>query len=173
MTKYWLGVVSKEHVMRGVAGNYVQVCHGKAAPLRRMQEGDWFIYYSPVNAFMSKEKLQAFTAIGRVSGNETYQVEMFEGFKPFRRDVTFVKEYTEVPLANLKSELTFTQGNYGMAFRRGHLEISRDDFEKIARAMGVETTQVLASGSVNQPATLFNRRPISAQGSSAQKKARA
>ncbi|WP_275249374.1 hypothetical protein [Vandammella animalimorsus] len=32
--KYWLGVVSREHVQRGVAGDFCQLCHGKAAPLR-------------------------------------------------------------------------------------------------------------------------------------------
>ena len=35
--KYWIGTVSKEHVLRGVAGDFCQVCHGKAAPLNRMQ----------------------------------------------------------------------------------------------------------------------------------------
>lgn len=43
----WLGVVSRAHVQRGVSGGFAQVCHGKAAPLRRMQTGDWLIYYSP------------------------------------------------------------------------------------------------------------------------------
>ncbi len=31
--KYWIGTVSQEHVLRGVAGGFCQVCHGKAAPL--------------------------------------------------------------------------------------------------------------------------------------------
>lgn len=29
MTKFWVGVVSKEHVQRGVTGGFCQVCHGK------------------------------------------------------------------------------------------------------------------------------------------------
>lgn len=44
--KYWIGTVSKEHVLRGVAGGFCQVCHGKAAPLNRMQRGDWLLYYT-------------------------------------------------------------------------------------------------------------------------------
>ena len=135
--KCWLGIVSREHVMRGVAGDYVQVCHGKAAPLRKMIAGDWFIYYSPVDIFKNKDKLQKFTAIGRVKNGEVYQVEMFENFKPFRCDVEFHKKAKEVAIATLKSHLSFTQGNYGMLFRRGHLEISIDDCRIIAKAMGI------------------------------------
>jgi hypothetical protein len=39
MTRYWIGVASKEHVQRGVLGGFAQVCHGKAGPLNRMEEG--------------------------------------------------------------------------------------------------------------------------------------
>ncbi|MFC2279584.1 MAG: EVE domain-containing protein, partial [Cardiobacterium hominis] len=42
--KFWLGTVSKEHVLRAVAGGFCQVCHGKAAPLNRMRRGDWLLY---------------------------------------------------------------------------------------------------------------------------------
>ena len=41
--KFWIGVMSKEHVMRGVAGGFAQVCHCKGGPLRRMHTGDWLI----------------------------------------------------------------------------------------------------------------------------------
>lgn len=135
--KCWLGVVSKEHVMMGVAGGYVQVCHGKAAPLRKMKKGDYFVFYSPVNTFQSKEKLKAFTAIGRVKTGHIYQVEMFENFKPFRCDVVFYKNCKEVFLDDIKFSLSITQGNYGLLFRRGHFEIPLDDFKKIAHAMRV------------------------------------
>lgn len=135
--KFWLGVVSREHVLLGIAGNFVQVCHGKSAPLKRMKAGDWFIYYSPVDKFQSKEKLQKFTAIGKIISGEVYQVEMFAGFKPFRCDVDFIKDYHEVSIMDLKPVLAFTQGNYGMLLRRGHIEISQADFKIIASAMGV------------------------------------
>jgi hypothetical protein len=29
MLKYWIGVASKEHVLRGVDEGFAQVCHGK------------------------------------------------------------------------------------------------------------------------------------------------
>jgi hypothetical protein len=39
--KHWLAVASAEHVRRGQAEGFMQVCHGKAAPLKRIQPGDW------------------------------------------------------------------------------------------------------------------------------------
>ena len=44
--KYWVATVSKEHTLRGVAGGFMQVCHGKQAPLKRMKKGDYLIVYS-------------------------------------------------------------------------------------------------------------------------------
>ena len=58
--KFWLGTVSKEHVLRAVAGGFCQVCHGKAAPLNRMRRGDWLLYYSPKISLQGREKLQSF-----------------------------------------------------------------------------------------------------------------
>lgn len=45
--RYWIGVVSASHVRKGVLDGFAQLCHGKAAPLRRMSADDWLIYYSP------------------------------------------------------------------------------------------------------------------------------
>lgn len=135
--KFWLGVVSKEYVMRGVAGGFVQVCHGKGAPLKRMRAGDGFVYYSPTTTFGGKDKLQAFTAIGIVKSGAVYQFQMSPDFAPYRCDVKFQK-CPEVPINNLKSELELTQGNYGMLFRRGFLELSEQDFSLIAETMGAD-----------------------------------
>lgn len=64
--RYWIGVASKEHVMRGVQGGFAQVCHGKESPLKQMSPEDWIIYYSPTIKFGEKAPCQAFTAIGQI-----------------------------------------------------------------------------------------------------------
>lgn len=43
MTRYWIGVASREHVQRGMLGGFSQVCHGKYGPLKSMSEGDWIM----------------------------------------------------------------------------------------------------------------------------------
>lgn len=134
MQKYWLGIVSKEHVIRGVAENFAQACHGKSAPLKRTSAGDGFIYYSPTLNFGGKDKIQSFTAIGFVRTGEVYQVEMTPDFHPYRIDVNFLPSI-DVPISDLKSQLSITQGNYGMLFRRGFLEICKEDFDLIMEHM--------------------------------------
>ncbi|WP_238945445.1 EVE domain-containing protein [Vandammella animalimorsus] len=80
--RYWLGVVSRAHVLRGVAGGFCQLCHGKAAPLQRMQPGDWLLYYSPTRRLGEAQKYQAFTAVGQITGAHAYRFPMAEDFHP-------------------------------------------------------------------------------------------
>ena len=72
MPRYWIGVVSRAHVRRGVEDGFAQLGHGKDAPLRRLSRGDWLIYYSPRTAHPDGEPLQAFTAIGRVEDDDVF-----------------------------------------------------------------------------------------------------
>ena len=134
--RYWIGVASKEHVARGVAGGFCQLCHGKAQPLKRMSAGDWIIYYSPKEQFEKATPCQKFTAIGKVVGSVVYPVEMGPGFVPYRRDIHFL-EASDVPIRPLLEQLSFIKdkSKWGYAFRFGHLEIPKPDFERIAIKM--------------------------------------
>lgn len=73
MTKFWVASISKEHTLRGVNGNFIQVCHGKQAPLKRMKKGDYILVYSSKITMSGNEKHQKFTAIGKVIDDEIYQ----------------------------------------------------------------------------------------------------
>ena len=84
MTRYWIGVASHEHVRRGVSGGFAQLNHGKAAPLRRMAAGDWLIYYSPREQRKGGDPVQAFTALGQLTGEEVTEVAMTESFTAAR-----------------------------------------------------------------------------------------
>jgi hypothetical protein len=129
-------VVSRAHVQRGVAGGFAQVCHGNAAPLRRMRPADWLIYYSPT-VEMGGEALRTFTAIGQVVDDEPFQYDMGGGFVPFRRRIRYAKA-RDIRLADLKDSLDLCASpNWGMALRRGHLPLSPRDLMTIAGAMGV------------------------------------
>ncbi len=140
MTKYWIGVVSRQHVLKGVAGGFAQVCHGKKRPLARMKTGDYLIYYSPKETMQGNEKCQKFTALGQIAGNKPYEFDMGEGFVPFRLDVEY-HPCTEAPIAPLLPLLSFTRSssNWGGKFRFGLFEISKEDFEIIAEAMKFST----------------------------------
>jgi hypothetical protein len=133
----WVAVASADHVRRGRREGFMQVCHGKAAPLRRVQPGDRVVYYSPATHPGGRDGLQAFTALGTVLPGEPYEVDMGEGFRPFRRDVAWDADRSEASILPLLGQLSFTSGrrNWGYAFRFGLLPISVQDVDLIAAAM--------------------------------------
>ena len=134
--RYWVIVASKNHVMNGVRWGIAQANHGKAAPLKRMRVGDGVLYYSPKVEFEGNEKLQAFTAIGEVTGETVYQFDMGGGFVPYRRDVKY-SECVDAFILPLIPALTFIQDkkSWGFMFRFGFFEIPKVDFDLIASQM--------------------------------------
>jgi predicted RNA-binding protein len=134
--QYWIVVASKDHVMRGVAGGFMQANHGKEAPLKRMKPGDWVVFYSPKLILEKEDKCQAFTAIGQVADDKIYQFAVTDDFAPFRRNVTFY-DNRDVSILPLIDELDFIQNkkSWGYPFRTGFFEIGKKDFDLIRKRM--------------------------------------
>lgn len=137
-TNYWIGIASKEHVLKGKELGIAQVCHGKQNPLKRMNPGDWIIYYSPTEIFGQQKPYRKFTAIGIILNKEPCQYIMSEDFIPWRRDVKYL-ESKETEIKPLISSLSFINNKqrWGMAFRYGLFSISFHDFTLIAKNMGI------------------------------------
>jgi hypothetical protein len=140
LRQFWVGVVSREHVQLGVEGGFIQLNHGKKAPVQRLHAGDGVVMYSPRTSYPDGEPLQRFTAIGVVATGEAYQVKMSEDFKPYRVDVRFLKA-KEAPIKPLLDGLSFIRSktHWGAAFRFGHIKVPEADFRLIAKAMGVSS----------------------------------
>ncbi|WP_416546963.1 EVE domain-containing protein [Limnohabitans sp. DCL3] len=138
---YWIGVVSRSHVLRGVAGGFAQMSHGKEAPLKRMKAGDGLIYYSPRETYPDGAPLQAFTALGFIRSGEVYEYDMapdgVSGFVPWRIDVDY-QLAQPVPIKQLIAKLEFISDktHWGAVFRFGQIKISEADFFRIAEEMG-------------------------------------
>jgi hypothetical protein len=140
MARNWIGIASAEHVARGRQGNFMQVCHGKGGPLRRIAAGDRVAYYSSNHVLGGPKthdnRCQCFTAIGIARDDHIYQADMGGGFVPFRRDIDWLaaKPASILPLLD---RMDFTRGkkNWGYAFRFGLLEISAHDMDVIFQAM--------------------------------------
>ena len=133
-TRYWVGTVSREHVLIGVKGGFAMVNHGKLPPLQRLHPGDGFVFYSPKTAWPDGAPLKAFTAIGWVRDKSPYPDQMVTGQIGYRRDIDWMAA-TETPIQSLSDGLEFTRGNWGMLARRGLFEISGADFQTIRAAM--------------------------------------
>jgi hypothetical protein len=136
----WVGVASREHVIKGVEEGFCQLCHGKSSSLKRLQPQDWIVYYSPRSAMNGGDTVQAFTALGQILEGDPYPVDMGNGFVPYRRDVRFMS-VREVAIRPMIDELSFIKNkqSWGYVFRFGLIEIPEADFNKIVAAMKQET----------------------------------
>jgi hypothetical protein len=139
MTAYWIAIASRDHVLKAVEGGFCQVNHGKEAPLKKLNNGDRLVYYSPKARMRDGEPIQAFTATGEILDDVPYQVTATECFHPFRRRVRYLPAH-EAPIRPLLPRLSFSRGNaaWGQVLRRGLFEIEPADYNVIAEAMAAE-----------------------------------
>jgi hypothetical protein len=131
----WLGVVSAEHVRRGVVLGIAQIGHGKRAGLARIRTGDTLIYYSAQERLGGPRDVRAFTAIGTAPDDEIWQAD--EGdFRPYRRRIAYAPDAHTVPLEALRDVLELTSSpNWGQVLRRGLVPLSDHDAARIRDAM--------------------------------------
>jgi hypothetical protein len=135
----WIAVASAEHARRGrdhAPTGFMQVGHGKQAPLKRVSAGDRVAYYAPSEVFGGSDKLRSFVAFGVVQPGDPYQVTMTPDFVPWRRDVRYVaaQEASILPLIE-KFEFVDDPKHWGYKFRFGLFDISDHDIRLIASAM--------------------------------------
>lgn len=136
ITKFWIGVASKEHVENGVKLGICQFCHGKSAPAKRLRKDDFVIYYSSKHTMTDKNLYQKFTAIGIVTDETPYQAQMKNSFKPFRRNINYL-DAQHLNIKPLIPILPFIKNKYswGYVFRYGFLEIDQRSFDIISNGM--------------------------------------
>jgi hypothetical protein len=143
MKRAWIAVACAGHVRRGVELGVMQVCHGQAGPLRRLNAGDRVAYYSPSDRLRSGERLQSFTAFGVVLDSGIEQVDMGGGFRPFRRAVRWLAS-RPAPIRPLLDRPGFALSGprWGARLRYGLLEIDDASMAMIAATMGVSDNAI-------------------------------
>ena len=116
-------------------------------PGRPLRRGDWIAFYSPRTDYPKGAALQAFTALGRVTDDEPYQVEVTADFHPYRRRVEFA-DCSETPIRPLIDRLDFItdKKRWGFRFRSGLFTVDESDFELIRAAMTARPAEIGPAG---------------------------
>ena len=140
MNTYWITITAQEHVNIVRDKRYTQVNMGPKAPLDKMSQGDWILYYSPT-IFHEKPKTtcQKFTGLSCVTGDKAYpqnpkdpvlwrrDVDFFhcmpQHAQHFHQQVEFLKQYE----------------HWIDAFFQPIFEISKNDFIVIAQTIIIPT----------------------------------
>ena len=125
-TKYFLVAASRDHVLKGIKGGFVQAGHGRKDYVSKFSKGDWVVYYSAKDRFENGKPLQRFTAIGQIVDDV-----------PFQSTHNPDKESHEAEIRPLIEKLGFIRNKWrwGFYLMSGFREISKDDFEIISNAM--------------------------------------
>ncbi|MEO6292508.1 MAG: EVE domain-containing protein, partial [Burkholderiaceae bacterium] len=142
----WIAVASADHARRGrdeMTPGFMQVCHGKLAPIKRVLPGDLVAYYAPTVTMGGKEKSQSFISFGIVEPGAPYAFDMggeIPNFMPFRRNVRYL-DAVETPITPLLDAFEFVEdrSRWGYKFRFGLFSISDHDMALIAQAMQANT----------------------------------
>lgn len=134
--RYWVVVVSRDHITHGIAGGFIRANHGKQGPLKRLTANDWVICYSPKLCFDGNEQCQAFTSLGQVAEDEIYQYKISDCFTPYRNNIKYFT-CLEVLIAPLIEHLEFIKNktSWGYPFRFGFFGINTTAFELIKTQM--------------------------------------
>jgi hypothetical protein len=140
--RHWIAIASAAHARLGRDHRplgFMQVGHGKRAPLARIAPSDCVACYAPATAYGGNDRLQSFVSIGIVQPGEAYAVDMGNGFVPWRRDVRYARAH-EAPIAPLIDAFHFVDDpkRWGAKFRFGLIGIDAHDMRLIARAMQAE-----------------------------------
>ncbi len=146
-------MASADHARRGrdeMTPGFMQVCHGKLAPIKRVMPGDLVTYYAPTVTMGGKEKCQSFVSFGIVEAGDPYAFDM-GGFVPYRRNVRYLTA-AETPISPLLDAFEFVEdrARWGYKFRFGLFSISDHDMSLIARAMQVDTNLLQFSEQLKQ-----------------------
>jgi predicted RNA-binding protein len=130
--KYWINTVSHEHVMVGKKGSFVQAGHGKKTTVKKLQQDDYIIFYSPKTSLRNGKPVQAFTAVAQIKDQDVYQAIISDRFQPYRRNADY-ENCQEIQIKPLIEQLEFiiNKQHWGFRFRLGLFEINQHDFELI------------------------------------------
>ena len=135
LVRYWIGVVSGDHVDYGIANGLCAFSKGARSAIEKLSDGDRFAFYSPKTGFMEGTPIQAFAALGTVI-DATPSENIWAGHLIWTAKAAYA-EVAPAPVRPLLEPLSFVTNpaKWGMAFRRGQFEISHADFELIETAM--------------------------------------
>ena len=131
-----MNTIYRDHVILGKKEGFIQAGHGKEAPVKKLQLGDYIIFYSPKTSLQNGKPVRAFTAVAKINDERPYQVVINDSFKPYRRNAKY-EDCQEVKIRPLIEQLEFitNKKHWGFRFRSGLFEINQHDFELIYQFM--------------------------------------
>ena len=139
MGGFWIGVAAADHVAIAVREGFAMFAHGRHDAARKLEAGDWVVYYSPRAQMGGGAECRQFTAIGQVAPGEPAERLMAPGVHGWYRTVRWL-DARPADVYPLLDTLTFVANrqHWGVYFRKSLFRVGAQDFSRIAVAMGVD-----------------------------------
>ncbi len=138
MPRYWIGVVAANHA---VVAEHEGVCGlslGGREAIAGLDSGDIVVLYAPRTGFRSGARVQAFVGIATIDGAALWKREWVDdGQMSWVRGANYRENLVPAPIRPLLPNLSFIGDPryWGIAFRRGLVEINWNDFNLILSSM--------------------------------------
>lgn len=133
MPKYFLFTGPYNHLSSFKKHNYAQQYHNHKSRLDKLSKGDYVVFYASRANENSTVPYRKFIAIGRVTNDKTFRAKKGKNIY-FRKKVKFLP-FKEKSLKDVINKLKFIKNKkyYGLYFISGFRELSKGDFDVIAR----------------------------------------
>ncbi len=133
--KYWIGVASLNHILRGAELGLFGIGHGQRQPLEQMAPGDNIVFYAPKIDHTKTGKAniyQKFKGFGTLLDQPIFSEEI-AGTCVFRRRILFEGIEQSAPIQPLIDQLDFipNKAKWGFPLMRGYVQISQSDWDLI------------------------------------------
>lgn len=139
MANHYIGIVGKARADNFIKAGALELGRGGAGDLAGLMPGDGIAIYAPRVSRIAAEPLQAFTAIGRITGHLPHREEIAPGVFRHRLLTDWKEVQGDASIRPLVAQLDLTTRygpRWGQVLRRDIVPINEDDFFRIASALG-------------------------------------
>ena len=137
MPRNWIGVVAADHAVIAASEGVCHLSIGSREAIANLEPGDQVAFYAPRTGFRTGARVQAFVAMATIEGKAMWQREWDGEIISWVRMATYDEGLTQAPIRPLLPGFSFiVEARYwGIAFRKGLLEVTASDLNLIKAAM--------------------------------------
>lgn len=138
MPRHWIGVVAADHAVIAAAEGVCHLSLGGRTTIAALEPGDRVAFYAPRTGFREGPRVQAFVAIAVIEGKALWQREWSNSdLLSWVRMAIYEQGLAPAPIRPLLPGFSFIPDAryWGIAFRKGLLEVASSDLDLIAATM--------------------------------------
>gem|GEM_PF-3606080 len=136
MANHWIGTLEQVRLVRLHEADALELGRGRAADVAGLMPGDGVVIYCPRESRISVENIEAFCAIGRVTGYLPFKAEIAPGVERHRITMRWAPITRAVSFDELSAMADGLSRLNKRVMRQTRIAISEEEFHALASEMG-------------------------------------